>query len=70
MDKPEFVYTTYIRTTPEQLWRGLTDPAFTRRYWGLAYESDSVLPGISEGWPLLLSSLKSLLETGDVLPVG
>lgn len=40
MDRPEFVYTTYIRTTPEQLWRGLTDPAFTRRYWGLAYESD------------------------------
>jgi DNA-binding transcriptional ArsR family regulator/uncharacterized protein YndB with AHSA1/START domain len=40
MDKPEFVYTTYIRSTPEQLWRGLTDPAFTRRYWGLAYESD------------------------------
>jgi DNA-binding transcriptional ArsR family regulator len=40
MDKPEFVYTTYIRTTPEQLWRGLTDPAFTRRYWGLAMESD------------------------------
>src|SRR5579862_5994479 len=36
VDKPEFVYTTYIRTTPEQLWRGLTDPAFTRRYWGLA----------------------------------
>src|ERR1700727_1633873 len=40
VDKPEFVYTTYIRPTPEQLWRGLTDPAFTRRYWGLAYESD------------------------------
>ncbi len=40
MDRPEFVYTTYIRTTPEQLWRGLTDPAFTRRYWGLAWESD------------------------------
>src|SRR5258708_13290851 len=40
MERPEFVYTTYIRTTPEQLWRGLTDPAFTRRYWGLAWESD------------------------------
>jgi DNA-binding transcriptional ArsR family regulator len=40
MDKPEFVYTTYIRTTPEQLWRGLTDPAFTRRYWGAAFDSD------------------------------
>jgi DNA-binding transcriptional ArsR family regulator/uncharacterized protein YndB with AHSA1/START domain len=161
VDKPEFVYTTYIRTTPERLWRGLTDPAFTRRYWGLAMESDwqagsvmtvkldrddvliadpaqvvlesdpfrrlsyawhtftpewaaaygisqehlakvaaeprskvtfeiepageyvrlrvihdgfepgsAVLPGISEGWPLLIASLKSLLETGDPLPVS
>ncbi|SEG85887.1 Uncharacterized conserved protein YndB, AHSA1/START domain [Thermomonospora echinospora] len=34
MDRPSFVYTTYIRTTPERLWQALTDPAFTRRYWG------------------------------------
>lgn len=41
MDKPEFVYTTYIRTTPKQLWQALTEPAFTRRYWGgMAMESD------------------------------
>lgn len=40
MDKPEFVYTTYIRTTPEQLWQALTDPAFTRRYWGMTFDSD------------------------------
>jgi uncharacterized protein YndB with AHSA1/START domain/DNA-binding transcriptional ArsR family regulator len=33
VDKPSFVYTTYIRTTPERLWEALTDPAFTRRYW-------------------------------------
>jgi uncharacterized protein YndB with AHSA1/START domain len=33
MDKPSFVYTTYIRTTPERLWQALTDPVFTRRYW-------------------------------------
>jgi len=161
MDKPEFVYTTYIRTTPEQLWRGLTDPAVTRRYWGLAFESDwktgspytlkldqgdvkiadpaqvvlqsdpfrrlsytwhtftpewaaaydvsdghlaqvaaeprstvtfdlepvgdlvkltvvhggfaagsAVLPGISQGWPRLMSDLKTLLETGEPLPAG
>jgi DNA-binding transcriptional ArsR family regulator/uncharacterized protein YndB with AHSA1/START domain len=161
MDRPAFVYTTYIRTTAEQCWRGLTDPAFTRRYWGLAYESDwqagstftvkldrndvtiadpaqvvlesdpyrrlsyawhtftpewaaaygisdenrarfaaeprskvtfdieplgeyvrltvvhdgfepgsEVLSGISQGWPLLVSSLKSLLETGEVLAVS
>ncbi len=29
----EFVYVTYIRTTPQQLWQALTDPAFTRRWW-------------------------------------
>ena len=41
MNKPEFVYTTYISTTPERLWQALTEPAFTRRYWdGLAFESD------------------------------
>jgi DNA-binding transcriptional ArsR family regulator/uncharacterized protein YndB with AHSA1/START domain len=40
MSKPEFVYTTYVRTTPEELWRALTEPAFTRAYWGLAFESD------------------------------
>lgn len=36
----EFVYVTYIKTTPEALWRALTDPAFTRRYWGVSLESD------------------------------
>jgi uncharacterized protein YndB with AHSA1/START domain/DNA-binding transcriptional ArsR family regulator len=36
----EFVYTTYISTTPEQLWQALTDPSFSRRYWGVAFESD------------------------------
>jgi uncharacterized protein YndB with AHSA1/START domain/DNA-binding transcriptional ArsR family regulator len=160
MDKPHFVYTTYIRTTPERLWQGLTDPAFTRRYWGAEFESDwktgstvtmtfqdkariadpaqvilesdpyrrlsytwhtftpewaaaydisdeylarvaaeprskvtfdlephgemvkltvvhdgfdegsAVLEGISQGWPQVLSSLKTLMETGEVLPVG
>jgi len=37
---PEFVYTTYIKTTPERLWQALTDPAFTRRYWGVTFQSD------------------------------
>ena len=40
MDKPEFVYTTYIQTTPEQLWRALTEPAFTSRYWQMTFETD------------------------------
>ncbi|WP_083665808.1 metalloregulator ArsR/SmtB family transcription factor [Saccharomonospora sp. CUA-673] len=40
MSNDDFVYTTFIRTTPEQLWRALTDPAFTRRYWGIEFDTD------------------------------
>jgi DNA-binding transcriptional ArsR family regulator/uncharacterized protein YndB with AHSA1/START domain len=39
-DRPSFVYTTYIKTTPERLWQALTDPAFTERYWNVTFESD------------------------------
>lgn len=34
MSKPELIYTTYIRTTPEKLWNAITNPEFTRQYWG------------------------------------
>jgi uncharacterized protein YndB with AHSA1/START domain/DNA-binding transcriptional ArsR family regulator len=40
MSKPEFVYTTYINTTPERLWQALTDPTFTRQYWGVEFDTD------------------------------
>ena len=40
MDKPSFVYTTYIQTTPERLWEALTSPAFTERYWNASFETD------------------------------
>ena len=36
----DWVYTTYIATTPEQLWHALTDRTFTERYWGVALTSD------------------------------
>ena len=143
MAESEFVYVTFIRTTPEKLWRALTEPEFTRKFWyGITQESDwkpgaswcmkfsdgrvadagevveiepyrrlvlrwrhemrpdlkaegysrmtyeleqkgedvkfTVLhemevPGskfivaVSEGWPMILSSLKSFLETGEPL---
>jgi uncharacterized protein YndB with AHSA1/START domain/DNA-binding transcriptional ArsR family regulator len=35
-----FVYTTYINSTPERLWAALTDPAFTKLYWGVSLVSD------------------------------
>ena len=139
--QPTYVYVTYIRATPEQVWQALTDADLTARYWGHRNESDwqagstwqhvrtdgsgiadvtgtvvealpperlvLTFPGseeqrehpsqvtftiephqdivrltvhhadlptaddlaaISAGWPAVLANLKSLLETGEVLP--
>jgi uncharacterized protein YndB with AHSA1/START domain len=144
MAESRFVYVTYIRTTPEKLWRALMDPEFTRKYWcdtrqesewkpgsawkivtpdgtvadsgqvveivphrrivltwrnefvpelraegpsRLTYELEQVgssvkltvvhemdkpnsqlIGKVSGGWPHILASLKSLLETGESLP--
>jgi DNA-binding transcriptional ArsR family regulator len=40
VDRPSFVYTTYIRTTPDRLWQALTEPAFTEAYWGITFDTD------------------------------
>jgi uncharacterized protein YndB with AHSA1/START domain len=144
MSKPEFIYVTYIETTPEKLWHALTDGDFTERYWfgarlksdwkvgstfemlrgdgtvsdagkvveydpprRLAYtfvnlsdkykddlpalatfvlepygklvkltlthqgfrDGSKFFAGISRGWPAILSSLKSVLETGKPLEI-
>jgi uncharacterized protein YndB with AHSA1/START domain len=142
MSNNEFVYTTYIKTTPEKVWTAITNPEFNRQYWGHEAVSDwnngsqwklvahdnqhtvkvagqviesippkrlvmswaepadtkddsrvtfeivamedmvrltvthgnfkpgSVLPGrISMGWPLVLSSMKSFLETGKPIDI-
>jgi uncharacterized protein YndB with AHSA1/START domain len=143
MASSRFVYVTFIRTTPERLWKALIDPEFTRRYWcetvqecewkagstwrvmipdgrvadsgeiieidpprklvqtwrnefkpelhaeghsRLTYELEKVgdsvkltlihemdrpdsklIEAVSGGWPHILASLKSLLETGEPL---
>lgn len=33
MNKPEFVYVSYIATTPERLWAALTSGELTKAYW-------------------------------------
>lgn len=40
VENRKFVYTTYISAPPELVWKGLTDPAFTSRYWGLEFATD------------------------------
>jgi len=143
MAESQFVYVTFIRATPEKLWRALMEPEFTRQFWmnttqesewkvgspwriakpdgatadggevveiepykrlvlkwqnhlfpemtaegfsRMTYEleqkGDSVkltvthemdkkeskfIKAVSGGWPIILASLKSLLETGEPL---
>lgn len=41
MNKSTFVYVTFIRTTPEQLWSALTTSDFIKKYWfGMDCESE------------------------------
>jgi len=144
MEKPEFVYVTYISASPEKVWKALIDAEMTTKYWqhvnvsdwkpgsrwehrsadkeavlrlvGKVVESSpprrlvltwafpadekreekhsrvtfvieeisgvvrltvthdrlepgsEMLRGITEGWPKVLSSMKSLLEVGRPLP--
>lgn len=141
MNKSEFVYVVYIRTSPKKLWDALTNPKIVREYWfGLRIDTDwkagstwkfyyddslmdsgkilesipqkrlvrswrcewkpklkaegmsrctyelkpagktvrltithtinreksKFIAAVSEGWPMCISNLKSLLETGKV----
>jgi uncharacterized protein YndB with AHSA1/START domain len=34
MEKPKLVYTTFIRSTPKKTWDAISNPKFTRQYWG------------------------------------
>jgi len=46
MEKIEFVYATFIRTTPEKLWEALTNGDFSEKYWmGFRIEVESKAGG-------------------------
>ncbi len=40
MARTKFVYVTIIRSTPGKIWRAITDPRVTRRYWMMENVSD------------------------------
>ncbi len=64
MDRPGFVYVTFIRATPEAVWSALTDEAFSRRYWfGYCARSDW-RPGSSFA---LVGADGSIPNEGEVL---
>src|SRR5579864_4323374 len=45
MEKPKFVYVTYITTTPEKLWNALLNSEMTRQYWGNRTNASDWKPG-------------------------
>jgi len=62
----QYVYVTYIRTTPQKLWDALTKPEFTRRYWfGVTQESEWK-PGAS--WTMKFPDDR-VADAGEVLEI-
>ena len=61
--KAEFIYTTYIRTTPQKVWDAITNPEFCRQYWGYGLVSD-FKPGSK--WDMVGDNGK-IQTTGEVL---
>ena len=50
MTNPNFVYKTYIGTTPEKLWQALTDPVFQRIWWQSVEQSTDWEVGSPMTW--------------------
>ena len=67
----EKVFEIFIKTTPERLWEAIVDPALRQRYNFGASASSDWTPGshyeLYGGWPMILSGLKTLLESGESL---
>jgi uncharacterized protein YndB with AHSA1/START domain len=63
MSKPEFVYVTYIETTPEKLWDALTKSEFTRQYW---FDTE-VRSDWKVGSPFALVMSGKVTDSGEIL---
>lgn len=66
MAESRFVYVTYIRTTPEELWRALLEPEFTRRFWCETWQECEWKPGAS--WRLMVPDGR-VGDVGEVLEI-
>jgi uncharacterized protein YndB with AHSA1/START domain len=66
MAESRFVYVTYIRTTPEKLWRALLEPEFTRQYWGETWQESEWKPGAS--WRIMLPDGR-VGDSGEILEI-
>jgi uncharacterized protein YndB with AHSA1/START domain len=66
MAESRFVYVTYIRTTPQKLWRALLDPEFTRQFWCETWQDCEWTPGAS--WRFMIPDGR-VADSGEVLEI-
>jgi uncharacterized protein YndB with AHSA1/START domain len=66
MNNSRFVYVTYIRTTPENLWQALIDPEFTRRFWNETWQDCEWKPGAT--WRLMIPDGR-VADAGEVVEI-
>ena len=63
-EKRSFVYVTYIRTTPEELWTALTTSEFMKKYWfGMNIETDWK---VGSPWKLIFPDGR-IADTGEIV---
>jgi uncharacterized protein YndB with AHSA1/START domain len=66
MNKSEFVYVVYIRTTLERLWSALTSPDFMKQYWfGMHFQTDWKS---GSAWQLVFSD-GTVADSGELVEV-
>ncbi len=61
-----FVYVTFIRTTPETLWKALTEPEFTRQFWVETWQDCEWKPGAS--WKIVVPDGR-VTDSGEVIEI-
>ena len=62
--RSQFVYVTFIRTTPEKLWQALTEPDFIRQYWF----NTTVLCSWQKGAPWkMVGADGAVTDSGEIL---
>jgi len=67
MARSQFVYVTYIRTTPKKLWRALTTPAFNRQFFYGAIQESAWKKGAA--WRLLKPD-GGVCDSGEILEIN
>ena len=64
--KSSFVYVTYIRATPERVWRALTEPEFTRQFWAGTWQESEWKVGAP--WRFMIPDGR-VADQGEVLEI-